>query len=179
MFKKGKKKKHSDADRLRYMHLIADGVSINTLHRTYGIDIYLLNTLWYKYQISGSESIRKGKNFNADPSLKKAIVHDIEYNHITLYAASLKYGPSASIIQTWLRIYRKVGMKGLDIVKQRGRAPIMGRPKKDSKPLTELEKLQKENLELRTEIALLKKVKALVEKREAHLKKIGQESSKN
>ncbi|WP_157788785.1 hypothetical protein [Prevotella intermedia] len=32
----------------------------------------------------------------------------------------------------------------------------MGRPKKNSKPLSELEKLQKENQELKTENALLK-----------------------
>ncbi len=37
----------------------------------------------------------------------------------------------------------------------------MGRSRKNSKPLTELERLQKENQELKTEIALLEKVRAL------------------
>jgi cell division protein FtsB len=55
----------------------------------------------------------------------------------------------------------------------------MGRPRKNSKPLTELERLQKENQELKTEIALLKKVRALVEERNARLRAIGQEPSKN
>lgn len=89
------------------------------------------------------------------------------------------YGPSASIIQAWLRIYRKSGLAGLDIEKRRGRPPHMGRPKKNSKPLTELERLQKENQELKTEIELLKKVRALVQERESRLRKIGQKSSKN
>ena len=40
----------------------------------------------------------KGKNFKADPSIKKKIALSIEYNHITLCAASLKYEPSASIL---------------------------------------------------------------------------------
>jgi cell division protein FtsB len=55
----------------------------------------------------------------------------------------------------------------------------MGRPRKNSKPLTELERLQKENQELKTEIALLKKVRALVEERKARQRGIGQEPSRN
>lgn len=179
MHKNEKRKKHSDADRLRYMHMIADGMSINSIHLQYGIARELLTTLWSKYQKGGSPSIQKGKNFKADPSLKKEIVLDIEYNHITLCAASLKYGPSASIIQTWLNIYREKGLDGLAIVKPRGRPPGMGRPKKNSKPLTDLERLQKENQELKTEIALLKKVRALVEERESRLREIGRKSSRN
>ena len=96
----------------------------------------------------------------ADFALKKRIVLDIEDNHITLHSASLKYG-------------------ALSKLKKRGRPPGMGRPRKNSKPLTELERLQKENQELKTEIALLKKVRALVEERNAHLREIGREPSKN
>lgn len=55
----------------------------------------------------------------------------------------------------------------------------MGRPKKNSRPLTELERLQKENQELKTEIALLKKVRALVEERESRLRGIGCRPSKD
>ena len=179
MHKNENRKKHSDADRLRYMHMIEDGISINSIHLQYGIGARLLTTLWSKYQKGGSSSIQKGNYFKADPSLKKKIVLDIEHNHITLCAASLKYGPSASIIEAWLRIYRKKGLEGLAIVKQRGRPPGMGRPKKNSKPLSDLERLEKENQELKTEIALLKKVRALVEERESRLREIGRKSSKH
>ena len=179
MAKKEKRKKHSDADRLRYMHMIEDGISINSIHLQYGISKDLLTTLWSKYQKNGSFAISKGKNFKSEPSLKKKIVLDVEYNHITLCTASLKYGPSASIINRWLRIYREKGLDGLAIVKPRGRPPGMGRPKKNSKPLSDLERLEKENQELKTEIALLKKVRALVEARESRLREIGRKSSKN
>jgi hypothetical protein len=56
----------------------------------------------------------------------------------------------------------------------------MGRPKK-KKPeeMTELELLQLRVKELEAENALLKKVKALVEAREARLKEIGRKPSKN
>ena len=96
-----------------------------------------------------------------------------------MHAASLKYGASSSRISVWLRLYRENGLAALEIVKKRGRSPGMGRPRKNSKPLTELERLQKENQELKTEIALLKKVRALVEERKARQRGIGQEPSRN
>ena len=55
----------------------------------------------------------------------------------------------------------------------------MGRPRKNSRPLTEVEKLRKENQELKTQIALLKKVRALVEERNARLREIGHSPSKD
>nr|WP_321373845.1 hypothetical protein [uncultured Bacteroides sp.] len=179
MQEKKKLKKHTDADRLRYMHLIEDGISITAIHKKYGISDRLLLTLWHKYQEFGPTSIKKGNKFKVNSYIKKQIVRDIEDNHITLHAASQKYGPSISAIETWLKIARRDGIQTLDIVRKRGRPPGMSRPRKNSKPLTELEKLQKENLELKTEIALLKKVRALVEERNARLREIGRKPSKN
>ena len=54
----------------------------------------------------------------------------------------------------------------------------MGRPKKQ-KPQTELERLRYENEYLRAEVALLKKVKALVEEREKRLRETGRKPSKH
>ena len=104
---------------------------------------------------------------------------DIEENHLTLHAASLKYGASPTRISVWLRQYRENGWASLESIKKRGRPSRMGRPKKESKPLTELERLRKEVQELRTENALLKKVRAFVEGRNARLRAIGQGPSKN
>ena len=104
---------------------------------------------------------------------------DIEENHLTLHAASLKYGASPQRIGVWLKIARTEGINSLSKSKKRGRPPGMGRPEKNSKPLTELERLQKENAELKTEIALLKKVRALVEERNALLRENGHGPSKN
>ena len=50
---------------------------------------------------------------------------------------------------------------------------------KDTEEMTELERLRYENECLRAENALLKKVKALVEARDARLKEIGRKPSKN
>lgn len=74
---------------------------------------------------------------------------------------------------------RTEGIDALSKCKKRGRPTGMGRPKKNIKPLTELERLKKENEDLRLEVALLKKVRALVEERKARLREIGHGPSKN
>ena len=174
-----KRKKHGLAECLKYMHMIEEGISIHSIHVKYGINNDRLQVLWDRYQLQGRSGLLKKKNIKPDYALKREIVLDIEENHLTLHAASLKYGASPQCISVWLRQYRMEGLAALNSMKRRGRPPGMGRPRKNSKPLTELERLRKEVQELKTENALLKKVRALVEERNARLREIGQEPSKN
>ena len=174
-----KQKKHGYTERLKYVRLIEDGMSFDAIHRKYGINFTQLRVLWTKYQECGVSGLLKSKIIKADFALKKKIVLDIENNHLTLHAASLKYGASPQGISVWLQQYRKGGLGALNSMKKRGRPSGMGRPKKNSKPLTELERLRKEVQELKTENALLKKVRALVEERNARLREIGHGPSKN
>ena len=176
---KKKYKKHSLSDYLRYMRMIEDGYSFRFIHEHYGSDEAMLKVLWHRYQELGLEGLKKRHNFQSTFEIKKEIVLDIEENHLTLHAASIKYGPAPDTIHDWCKIYRAEGLSGLERVKKRGRPPGMGRPRKNSKPLTELERLRKENQELKTENALLKKVRALVEERNARLREIGHGPSKN
>ena len=174
-----KRKKHDYAALLKYMHMLDDGYSFNFIHLNYGIAEGHLKVVRSQYLEKGVSALQKKRKINADFTLKKKIVLDIEANHLTLYAASLKYGASTSTIGVWLKMCRQDGLQALAQTKKRGRPSGMGRPRKDSKPLTELERLQKENQELKTEIALLKKVRALVEERNARLREIGRGPSKN
>ena len=76
---------------------------------------------------------------------------------------------------------RAQGYSSLYEYKKRGRPPkdpSMARPKK-KEPQTELEKLQAENLRLRAENALLKKVQTLVEEQKAQARRSGQKPSTN
>ena len=94
----------------------------------------------------------------------------------------MKYNVSVSRICVWQKIARSHGYDALAIIRPRGRQPKsdMGRPrKKKPEEMTELELLQLRVKELEAENALLKKVKALVEAREARLKEIGRKPSKN
>lgn len=172
-------KRHSYADRLKYMRLLAGGRTFDSIHLEYGINYSQLKVLWEKYQLYGAPGLKKRSRIKADFALKREIVLDIADNHLTLHAASLKYGVSPSRISSWLKLYREYGWSALEPVKKRSRPTDMGRPRKGSKPLTELEQLRKENQELRTEIALLKKVRALVEERQSRLRAIGRGPSKD
>ena len=177
--RKRKKKKHDYADLIKYMRLLSECRSFASINVEYGINHSQLKVLWEKYQMYGKAGLQKSKKIKVDFALKKKIVLDIEENHLSLHAASLKYGASPQILSVWLRMYREHGWAALRTVKRRGRPPGMGRPRKNSKPLTELERLRKEVQELRTENALLKKVRALVEERNARLRAIGQGPSKD
>ena len=162
-----KRKKHGYAECLKYMQMIKEGTSIHAIHMKYGINEDRLHVLWNRYQSDGRSGLFKRKNIRADFALKKEIVLDIEENHLTLHAASLKYGACSQRISVWLQQYRTDGLAALNSTKRRGRPPGMGRPKKN--------RVQ----ELKTENALLKKVRALVEERNARLREIGQGPSKN
>ena len=177
-----KRKKHGYAERLKYMHMLENGCSKNYIHTHYGIDDALLGHLWTRYQSEGPSGLLKKRNVKADYAFKLQVVRDIEENHLTLVEASLKYNVSSSQIRVWQKIARTQGYDALAITRPRGRPPKsdMGRPrKKKPEEMTELERLRYENECLRAENALLKKVKALVEAREARLKEIGQKPSKN
>ena len=177
-----KRKKHGYAERLKYMHMLENGLSINHIHVHYGIGEQLLSSLWVRYQSEGPSGLIKKKNIKANYAFKLQVLRDIEENHLTLVEASLKYNVSHDRIRVWRNIAQTQGYDTLAITRPRGRPPKndMGRPrKKKPEEMTELERLRYENECLRAENALLKKVKALVEAREARLKEIGRKPSKN
>ena len=177
-----KYKKHGYAERLKYMHMLENGLSIEYIHRNYGINDRLLVSLWTRYQSEGPSGLVKKHNVRADYAYKLRVIRDIEENHLTLVQASLKYNVSSSQIYVWQKIARTQGYDALAITRARDRPPKndMGRPrKKKPEEMTELERLRYENECLRAENALLKKVKALVEEREARLREIGRKPSKN
>lgn len=57
MEQKRKYKKHTDSDRLQYMHMIENGISIKAIHLRYVIDRDLLTVLQTKYKQFEKESI--------------------------------------------------------------------------------------------------------------------------
>ena len=177
-----KYKKHGYAERLKYMHMLENGVSRNYIEQHFGICKKLLGYLWARYQSEGPSALLKKQNIKADYAFKLKVVRDIEENHLPLVKATLKYNVSNSQLYQWRKIVYSLGYDALAITRPRGRPPKndMGRPKKKKlEEMTELERLRYENECLRAENALLKKVKALVEAREDRLKEIGRKPSKN
>ena len=173
------RKKHDHQALLKYMHMLEDGYSIKHIEENYGICNTRLSKLWLLYQKEGTKVLHRQAYTRSNGEFRREVVLDIENNGISLVQASIKYGVSASRLVVWLKTYRTGGIEALSTTKKRGRPPGMGRPKKVQKPETELERLRREVQELKTENALLKKVKALVEEREARLRAIGRGQSEN
>lgn len=174
------RKKHTYEDRLKYMHMLEKGFSIDHICNKYGIGHSLLDCLWIRYQKDGPDALFK-KNYSS-LSLKQKLqaILDFEEKHLSLAEVAIKYDISESALITWKKKYHEGGIEALS-GQVRGRPPKdMGRPKK-KKPeeMTEIERLQYENERLRAENALLKKVQALVREREDRLYETGHKPSKN
>ena len=174
-------KKHTFEDRLKYMKMLEAGYSIHYISKAFGINHILLKSLWLRYNEEGVSALIKKKYTKTDGAFREVVVRDLEENHLSLCEASIKYDVSSDILTQWLRKTRENGYAALYHYKRKGRPPKdMGRPKKKTvEQMTDLERLQKENQELKTELALLKKVKALVEERNARLYEIGHRPSKD
>lgn len=177
------RKKHSVEDRIKYIKMLEEGSSINSICKRYGISSDLLSILWIKYQKDGLSALANKKYAITDGTYRESIIRDIEDNCLSLSEAAIKYDVSSSRINVWIKKVRKEGYGALYEIKKRGRPPKntnMGRPrKKKPEEMTELELLRYENERLRAEVALLKKVRALVEEREARLRATGRKPSKN
>ena len=99
-----KRKKHGYAERLKYMHMLENGYSIEHIHRRFGINDSLLGYLWARYKSEGPSGLLKKQNVKADYAFKVQVLRDIEENHLTLVDASLKYNVSDGQIRVWKRI---------------------------------------------------------------------------
>ena len=171
---------HSYEDRLNYMKMIEDGYSEYYIHKRYGIDEGLIKWLWRKYEQDGPSALIRKERIKANGALKERVVRDYLEKHIPLLEVSLKYDVCIPTLYKWVRIARNNGIEALYLEKRKHPSKAMGRPKKKRpEEMTELELLRYENERLRAENALLKKVRALVEEREARLRAIGRKPSKN
>lgn len=171
--------KHSFEKKLNVVSEIICGKSIGTICREHHLDKHQVRSWLERYNAYGEEGLRKStKGYHFTPSEKEKIILEHIRDGITLYQLCLRYDVNRSTIQSWLRKVRSGG--SLYDIKQRGRPPKdpMARAKKKESQ-NELEMLEAENLRLRAEIALLKKVKALVEEQKARARLNGQKPSRN
>jgi len=108
---------------------------------------------------------------------KEELLLEIQEKGLSLQQAAVTYDVPVSTLKRWRKAYEESGLSGLD--RKRSERTMRKKRQRTEAELDELEILRKRNEYLEAENALLKKVKALVEEREARLRAIGQKPSKN
>ena len=156
-------KKHSFEEKLRCMKLLDQGYSMRRLALEVGIPRTHLFALRKRYLAFGEDGLRRKKRHYATESEKASVLLDVMNKSLSLNDIYVKHNITGGAIHNW----RTDDEKQMYIM-----------VKKKAEP-TELETLIARNKYLEAENALLKKVRALVEARDAHLKKTGQKPSTN
>ena len=170
--------KHSTEERLLAVQKCLKGYAPKAVGRELGLDEHYVREWLLRYEQEGVTGLQKCPMKRADFAEKCKIVCEFAEKGVPLHRVCAKYHVSRHAVQSWTRLYRKGGYEALRDIKPQGRPKNMGRPKKQE-PQTELERLRYENEYLRAEVALLKKVRALMEEREKRLHEIGRKPSKH
>ena len=176
------KKDFSLEEKLAAIKLVEQGQSARSVSR----DLHLNRNNLYEwlaaYKDMGIRGLKpKRKKKKRVPYEERCkIIREYQESELTLYQLSGKYGVSSGVLGNWVRLVEDNGFDAL-MPKKGERKTGMKRTKRLPKEECEKEneRLRKENERLRLENLLLKKVKALVEEREAQNRAIGRKPSKN
>lgn len=150
------------------------GNSYTGLSNKWGVPVTQLMKWCDQYSSLGATGLLpRSSHQHYSQEFKVAVVEGYYNKNLSLRDCCSFYNiPSQSTVSSWLRKYKHLGIGGL--LEQPGRAKSMKEDKpsqKKTKPLTKLEELEKENLYLKAENELLKKLEALAQKRETPQKK--------
>ena len=176
-------KNFSLEEKLAVIRLVDQGQTARSVSRKLHLNrnkLYEWLAAYKEHGIQGLISKEKRKKRLTYEKKCKIIIHEYQESELTLYQLSGKYGVSSTVLSNWARLVENGGFEALT-PKKRGPKTGMARMKRLPKEECEKEneRLRKENERLRLENLLLKKVKALVEEREAQNRAIGRKPSKN
>jgi len=147
------------------------GESIKSLTKKWGLSLSLVSRWLDHYNALGKEGLLPKDKHYRPAEFKLKVVES--YNEgLSLRDCCSRYEiANESSVLSWVRRYERSGIEGLQ--EQRGRPKIMkkDKPVKKTEPLTRLEELEKENLYLKAENELLKKLEALAQQRQTPKKK--------
>jgi transposase len=152
-----------------YHHQTVKSVSeLNGFHHT------TLHHWIRSYEAFGKKGLvpRKTKKYSLE--FKHKVLESIEEDVLSLSQACVKFNiPTKSIIISWQRNYKNLGIMGLTN-KTKGKPksmPFKRAKKKSDKPLTREDELLLENESLRAELDLLKKLQALIQAEQSKKRK--------
>ena len=160
------------------MHMLDEGKSLNYVEKNLKVGRQSIKLARQRY-LTGGEIALLQPQYKPHHGVeeKVRIVQDIEEKQLPLSEASVKYNVPHETLRRWRRALREFGEAGL---MRKGSSHSMKKKRQLTEAeLDELEMLRKRNEYLEAENALLKKVRALVEEREARLRAIGRKPSKD
>ena len=160
------------------MRMLDEGKSLNYIEKHLKTNRKSIKLARQRYLIGGELALlQPSHQVQLSQERKLAIVQEVEEKQLSLLEVALKHLVPPHSLQRWVKAYRQFGEAGLA---RKGTSNGMKKKRQLTKAeLDELEMLRKRNEYLEAEKALLKKVRALVEEREARLRAIGQKPSKN
>ena len=170
------KKNFQYPEKMAAIELLKEGKCRNEVSRITGISFNSLSMIWHRYQMGGQMALmdRPGQ-CGYDEETKVKVIRDYLEKGLSLMTVSLKYNVPNQTVLRWRDAYERDGVNGLKDNRKR----LKKKKGRTQAELDELEVLRKRNEYLEAENALLKKVKALVEEREARLREIGRKPSKS
>ena len=159
--------KYSFEERLEAVKLYKKYGNSQEVSRRTGISSSLIKFWVRQCDEKGIVSlIPDGKNQEYSPEIKISIVEELTKKELTLSEASLAFDVPRKTINNWCNKVKEGGYCALfDPIKKEYLLTGMSGKKKKEEPLTELEQLREENMRLRAELDLIKKVDALVAQR--------------
>lgn len=167
---------YSESEKALILSYYKSGYSCRGTGKELGIPYRRIAEWLNQYRTHGFIGLPSRSLHRYPLDLKQSAVREVLEDSLSCEVSALKYGVSTTAVVNWVK---RLGYDSLSVSPHLGRSSkIMGRPRKKT-PQTDLEKLQEENARLKAEVALLKKVKALVEEREARQRAIGLRPSKN
>ena len=173
--------KLKDEELKEIARLADEGYSYMRIAPEFGISKSLTNRIIRRYKKHGLEGIlhSKSKLFTID---EKLTIINRYYAGESKTSLAIEINVSLGVVQRWISKYEKLGYNGL--IDNRGKPGVskMGRPRKNQTkdvastneemaPVTdaereELNRLRKENYQLKMENECLKKIQALVQQRQ-------------
>lgn len=165
-------RKHGAAFKLKVIKEHLRGDSITSVALKWGLSRSLLTRWVDHYNSSGNKGLLPRLVQYHSAEFKIKVVESYRKQELSLRDCCLHYGiANESTLLSWVRKYEQSGLDGLR--KQRGRPKLMKKniPPKKTKPLTRLEDLERENLYLRAENELLKKLEALAQQKTTQKRK--------
>lgn len=147
--------------------VLEQGESYHSVARKLHTDHQLISRWVNSYTLYGKEGLTLKSRNGYSGTFKLRLIQEMQENALSLHQMSVQYRITPSTLSVWRGLYEQHGALALLEMKPRGRPKDMKKssPKTEENP-TDYEKLLKENERLRIENDYLKKVRALIQKKE-------------